>query len=261
MLKDEHLKVVYFNQNSAEVFPATDIKGGVAVTYRDAKKNFGAIGVFTSFPELGSILKKVEDKLGETLNSIFYPQTKVNQEIDHRFPTERRMRPNWFEKFPDIFRTDKDEEHNITIIGLEKGNKRTERFVSEAIVSDPNIKKYKLFIPKANGSGAIGEVLSTPLIGCTQTFYQVGSFDEKYLAQNCLKYIKSKFARVMLGILKITQDNPPIVWQKVPLQDFTANSDVPWEKSISEIEQYFYQKYELDDKEIKFIEEKVKEMV
>jgi len=125
--------------------------------------------------------------------------------------------------------------------------------------------KFKVFIPKANGSGALGEVLSTPLIGepligCSGTFYQIGSFDKEEDAISLFKYIKTKFARVMLGILKITQDNPPTVWKKVPMQDFTAHSDIDWSKSISEIDQQLYKKYGLDDKEIAFIEEKVRAM-
>ena len=45
-----------------------------------------------------------------------------------------------------------------------------------------NFDKYKIIIPKANGSGAIGEVLSTPLIGepligHTETFISIGAFD------------------------------------------------------------------------------------
>ena len=48
MLEDEHLKVVYFAQKSDEVFPNTDIKGGVVVTYRDCNKTFGAIGTTTT---------------------------------------------------------------------------------------------------------------------------------------------------------------------------------------------------------------------
>jgi hypothetical protein len=59
MLEDEHLKVEYFEQDSSKVFSNTDIKGGVAVTYRDANAEFGAIGTFTAFPELNNILKKV----------------------------------------------------------------------------------------------------------------------------------------------------------------------------------------------------------
>jgi hypothetical protein len=64
----------------------------------------------------------------------------------------------------------------------------------------------------------------------------------------------------MLGILKITQDNPKDKWQNVPLQDFTVNSDIDWSKSISEIDQKLYKKYDLSNQEISFIEEKVQSM-
>jgi hypothetical protein len=35
MLADQHLKVAKFVQDSAAIFPGTDIKGGIAITYRD----------------------------------------------------------------------------------------------------------------------------------------------------------------------------------------------------------------------------------
>ena len=75
-----------------------------------------------------------------------------------------------------------------------------------------------------------------------------------------VNYIKTKFSRAMLGLLKITQHNPPTVWAKVPLQDFTPNSDIDWTKSIPEIDQQLYTKYGLSQDEIDFIEEKVKVM-
>lgn len=40
-------------------------------------------------------------------------------------------------------------------------------------------------------------------------------------------------------------------------QDFTENSDLDWSKSISEIDQQLYKKYQLSQEEIDFIEEKV----
>ncbi len=75
-----------------------------------------------------------------------------------------------------------------------------------------------------------------------------------------MKYIKSKFAITMLGILKITQDNPPEKWALVPLQDLTANSNINWTKSIPEIDKLLYEKYGLSQDEISFIETYVKEM-
>ena len=106
----------------------------------------------------------------------------------------------------------------------------------------------------------MGETLSTPLVGHTQTYLSFGAFNTEYEANSCFKYIKTKFARVMLGILKVTQDNKAGTWRYVPLQDFTSNSDIDWSKSIHEIDLQLYKKYGLDDKEIEFIETHVKEM-
>lgn len=156
------------------------------------------------------------------------------------------------------------------ILGRYK-NDRVYRWIRKDYVNEPYAhNKYRVVLPKANGSGAIGEVLSTPLIGepligepligFTQTFISIGSFNKREEAENCLRYIKSKFARTMLGILKITQDNPKDKWQKVPLQDFTVNSDIDWTKSVPEIDLQLYKKYGLSNEEISFIEEKVQPM-
>ena len=65
----------------------------------------------------------------------------------------------------------------------------------------------------------------------------------------------------MLGVLKVTQDNNKEVWKFVPLQDFTENSDIDWSKSIPEIDQQLYAKYNLNEEEISFIESMIKPMV
>ena len=75
-----------------------------------------------------------------------------------------------------------------------------------------------------------------------------------------MKYVKTKFARAMLGILKVTQNNAKPTWKYVPLQDFTSSSDIDWSKSVHEIDLQLYRKYGLDEKEIEFIETHVKEM-
>lgn len=98
-------------------------------------------------------------------------------------------------------------------------------------------------------------------MGYTQSFIGIGSFSTVDEANAALKYIKSKFARTMLGILKITQDNNRETWKYVPLQDFTSASDIDWSKPVPEIDRQLYAKYGLDEKEIEFIETHVKEMV
>lgn len=78
--------------------------------------------------------------------------------------------------------------------------------------------------------------------------------------ENFMKYIKRKFARAMLGTLKVTQDNPRETWLNVPLQNFTVESDIDWSKSVSEIDKQLYKKCNLSPEETFFIESKVMEM-
>ena len=49
----------------------------------------------------------------------------------------------------------------------------------------------------------------------------------------------------MLGILKIDQHNEKDTWKKVPLQNFTPESDIDWSVSIAEIDKQLYKKYNL----------------
>ena len=276
MLDDAHLKVELYEADASTMFPGTDIKGGVAVTYRDSARDFGAIGTFTAFEELNSILKKAGCvNENSSLASIIYTQVRFNLEALYSSHPEmksrigsngkdKRFRNNIFDKIP-LF---KEEECNgaIKVLGIQK-NKRVFRFIDRCLVDmeHENLSKYKVLVPRANGSGALGEILSTPLIGTpligyTQSFIGIGSFDSELEAQACMKYVKSKFARALLGILKITQDNDRGVWRLIPLQDFTAASDIDWSKSVAEIDRQLYAKYGLDEDEIEFIETHVKEM-
>lgn len=275
ILNDPHFKVVWYNPKSTDVFPNVDLKGGVAITFRNTVENWGSIGTFTAFYELNTIIKKVSANTVDTLNNIIYPQNKfILGELYKDFPSyrnrigsngkEKRLTTSIFE-LTEIFKENRSNSNELCILGLVK-NIRTYKYVSpKYIESHKNLKKYKVLVPKSNGSGAIGEVLSTPLIGepligYTQSFISIGSFDNLNEAEACLKYIKSKFARVMLGTLKATQDNSKEVWKLVPLQDFTNESDIDWSKSVAEIDKQLYAKYNLEQHEIDFIESKIKPM-
>ena len=277
MLNDEHYKVVQYWANSGDVFPTVDIKGGVAVTYWDKKKTFEKIGTFTSYPELNGIKKKAAPTEEiNSLMSIMYNQTNFDLDVllkEHpdyikgigSEGKDRRLEKNIFDKIP-LFTEEKSNEDDIKILGVIK-NKRCYRFIPRKYldISHENLMKYKVLVPRSNGSGAIGEVLSTPILGepilgYTRTFLGIGAFDSKEEAENALKYVRTKFARTMLGILKITQDNPIETWRLVPLQDFTTKSDIAWNQSIPEIDKQLYKKYNLSKEEIAFIESKVREM-
>lgn len=283
MLKDKHLKVEYYEQDSSKVFENTSIIGGVVITYRDANADFGAIKTFAVFPELNGILRKVTKCVSGSLSSIIYGQLiyQFTIKLTAAYPNiadvtihngKYLFRTNAFDRFSVIFFDSKpDDGHEyIQILGLQN-NKRVYKWVRrDYITGHESLEKYKVFISKSNGaSGTLGDVparmistplLGTPFVGTTQTFLTVGAFDIREEATAALKYVRSKFARVLLGVLKITQDNTAEKWKYVPLQDFTPASDIDWSKSIPEIDQQLYKKYGLDEKEIEFIESHVKEM-
>ncbi len=279
MLQDKHIKVEYYEQNSSVVFPNTDIKGGVAILYRDAQKDFGAIDTFTSFKELNTILSKVSNLSDTTFDTIvsgsdiYQYSSLMHKENPDVINLLSESHPNTIVTSAlsvlnnIIFFSDKPNDGNnyIEVLGRFE-NSRAFHWIREDYINKPNdFNYYKVLVPKSNGTGAIGEVLSTPLIGepligFTQTFISIGAFDNIEEAESCLKYVKSRFARTMLGILKITQHNPRGTWAKVPLQDFTSASDIDWTQSIAEIDQQLYKKYGLSEEEIAFIEEKVQPM-
>lgn len=187
-----------------------------------------------------------------------YPDLSIGSE-----GRERRLTTSIFSL--NIFYDNKKHSDDIEIIGL-IDNKRVRKFIECKYIEDNgNLNTYKVIVPKSNGSGAIGEVLSTPILGepilgYTQSFIGIGNFKNKAESTAALKYIKTKFARTMLGILKVTQDNSKKTWKYVPLQDFTESSDIDWSKSIHEIDEQLYAKYGLSDNEIQFIENKVQTM-
>lgn len=272
MLNSRHLKVKFYELKSNKVFPGTDIKGGVVITYHDKNKNFEPIETFISDPILDRIYRKTKKLEEPSLSEIMYgsdshkfldimfeehPELKERTDSSHR----NAVSTNVFKRYPEVFTLNPYEDiEYVQIIGRDN-NERSFKYLKKSYLREhPNLEFWKIILPKANGSGALGEVLSTPLIGYSQTFISIGKFDAKIEAVACFKYIKTKFARAMLGILKLTQDNPPATWSKVPLQDFTVDSDIDWSQSIEDIDRQLYRKYGLSQEEIEFIESKVRAM-
>lgn len=277
MLSDPHLTVPVYVPNSNTLFPGTGIEGGIAVTYRDEEKTSSPIGTFAKHPELNSILQKSSSARAVSLSSIMsssrsYRYTeKMHSDHPHLAGTmssgeHYKINTRTFEQLSVLYSTDQPSEvaPHVRVFGL-AGRARAYRWVHADYVAGPEaLSAYKVAIPAANGSQSLGGIgvplVLEPNVAVTQSFITVGAFAERSKAEACLRYVKSKFARTLLSVLKITQHNPAKVWKHVPLQDFTSNSDIDWSKSIPEIDQQLYAKYKLDADEIAFIETHVKPM-
>ena len=281
MLEDKNIKLIWYRPNISDVFAGLSFTGGVAVTLRDTAQDFGSIEFFTAYPILNQIVKKVGKlKPEESLGSIVYLQNKFNlEELYKDYPQyksiigsdgrERRLTTPIFKQL-DIFKKEQTDKEEIKIIGLYNGS-RTERFIPVKYLDTEgtNLRKWKVLLSKSDGAaGQLGKPiparilgrpeLCNPNVGYTQSFKSIGSYDTEEEAMAVLKYLRTKFARLMLSVLKVTQDINIDVWDYVPLQDFARSSDINWSVSVTEIDQQLYAKYRLSDKEIEFVESMIK---
>ena len=280
MLNDPHLKVPFFESDSAKVFKDILIPGGIAITYRDSRVEFGKIGKFVSYPELNVIRNKVWREEQDSIRTIIYSQNKFNLDLLYNdYPEyrsiigsngkDRRFRQIIMERL-DAFTEEKKETNSIRVLGLIK-RARAYRYIPQKYVEDEIwIDKYKVFVPFSNGaSGTLGDeparmiskpVLGMPGDGITQTFIGFGVFDSQFEAEALLKYIKTKFCRILLAILKVTQGNKSETWEYVPMQNFSRTSDIDWDKSIEEIDNQLYRKYALSEEDVAFINRRIAEI-
>ena len=126
---------------------------------------------------------------------------------------------------------------------------------SEIPKNTEDIDKYKVYISAGynGGDNYPHQILGKPIVGepnscCTETYVQIGPAKNENEANNIAAYMKTKFFRFMVMLLKNTQHALKKVYQLVPQQDFSK----PW------TDEELYAKYGLSDEEIDFIESMIK---
>lgn len=277
MLSDKHIKLLYDYQRPDEVFPDTNNRGGLCFIVRD--RNFNntialpkvvsnrggqdvisqnrsiktdGLDMFIRHQEAISILQKV------TENVAFVPLSK-HMSKRKPFGVESNVirTSNWHSE---------KQEGDISCIGkgLVKG------FIPLSLVSSnmDAIGLWKVLVPRANNIGTelhddnLNSQICPPKTICTEAYLFIGmgiNLDKRQ-AMNASKYMRTRFARLMHSLAKTSHDATSKTYRFVPLQDFTAQSDIDWSKSIHDIDQQLYRKYGLSAEEIAFIESKIKEM-
>lgn len=284
MLNDPSIQSFVYYQNSKEIFPDNDIKGGIAYFTRNTEHkgkanitihtknnkeisrtdylNTANSGRLIIYNELGTILNKVYNK---KYNSFVSISTIISGRNPYGLQTNFFANPKkaGIDKLMDL----RNDVSDFRVIGLGAKQSRMEKFISSNEIiprGGDYINVWKVFSPYAYGSGAFGETIPDPFIGepgdiVTETFLRFGCFETKLEAENLLKYIKTKFFRALVGILKVTQHSTT-TYEFIPLQRFTKDSNIDWTKSIQDIDRQLYEIYNFSKDEINFIEDYVKPM-
>lgn len=277
ILSDDHLMVAVYESDSSAIFPGTSIDGGIVVTYRDASRLIGPIGGHSHISDTAkSLVEQVASHATASLSSIIteHPCSWNKQvfadhpELRGRIPESSglRLKTNTFERMSEVCLTadPQDGLAYVRILGLNK-RKRELRWVRRDYLVTPEVvDKHKVILAGADGAAAkSGRVIGPPTVaapvtGYTQTFMSIGLFDTAAEAEACAMYLRTKFARAMLRMLKTTQHNSAIKWKYVPLQDFAESSEIDWSATVPEIDQQLYVKYRLSREQIAFIEGHIK---
>jgi len=256
MLNDKRISKIFDFPNSSDCFPGVEIKGGVCYFLWDRDYS-GECEITNIENNKRNTIKR--PLLEKNLNFfIRYNQSisivrKVLEFNENKFNHLVSSRKCY--GFPTNFRGKKKNEKNKTKIYQNGGY----GYISEKDVEAgrKNIQKHKIFITKAYGAGESfpHQILNIPFYGevnsvCTETYIEIGPFKSKQVCENVMSYIKTKFFRFMVLMIKNTQDATRGVYRLVPVQNF--------EKKIDD--KFLFKKYKLTENEIGFIDTMIKPM-
>lgn len=140
-------------------------------------------------------------------------------------------------------------EHEVKLQGREYGYISHHEVTKQA----DTIYLHKVLFPEAAGTGIDNLILGEPILALapscfSATYVCIGANPHRpYTTQECehiRKYLLTRFLRYLVSIKKNTQHGPRSAFTFVPQEDFTTQSDIDWSKSIAEIDEQLYAKYE-----------------
>ena len=270
MMSDKHIKYIMDYEDAQECFSGIHLDGGVCYFLHD--KDY-----------LGKVNYIYKPKDSEKIYSERYLKTELSDTVirDYRqisiIEKSQKLREPRFSEivaarnpygYPaDLFNNPNNyPEANLSlefkpgfskifgVCGKKGGAKRVIGYVNSNSAKENNsIDKYKLFFSKAYMTTSTVPpeiIIGEPSDLCTETFLQIGEFDDYNYAKNCLSYIKCKFFRALLFYNRHSLNISRESFNLIPLQDFSK----PW------TDEELYAKYNLTQDEINFIESMIKPM-
>ncbi len=257
MLHDKSIRNLVDYPVASECFPGVEIKGGVCYFLWD-RDNKGECKVntiqgnkqsslsrpllennceiFIRYNEAITILRKVQAYNEKSFTELVSSRKPFGFASDFK-----NFQQNYFDNSVKIYA-------NKTIGYIEK-NKINQ--------NSDWVNSYKIYISFAYGAGEDfpHQILNKPILGlpnscCTETYLHIGPFKNEKESVNVLNYIKTKFFRFLVLLIKNTQNATKKVYSFVPIQDFNEE----W------TDEKLYKKYGLTQDEIDFIESMIRPM-
>ena len=258
MLNDDRIRIIHDFPETKDCFPGLNIRGGVCyfLWERDNRGDCKVINhikdttissnrpllekdctVFIRYNQAISILRKIQAQKEQTFGEI----------VSSRKPFG--LASNF-----DRFQTKKTPMFNIKLYRFgDCGYVNIEQIEKLQNI----VKNYKVLVSKASPGGdeyphsiVSAPIISEPNSVCTETYLVIKTVPSREQAENLITYIKTRFFRFMMSLVKNTQNISRGSYMFVPLQDFSK----PW------TDEELYKKYGLTDEEIQFIESMIRPM-
>ncbi|KTD16904.1 Eco57I restriction-modification methylase domain-containing protein [Legionella jordanis] len=227
MINSGKIKNLKYFKNSSDIFPTVDINGGICfihyaknhnglTTFSDDKYqinlNLNEFDIIADDPNGYNIVRKIlRHWNGKYIGSIAWSRNPFG------------LATNYFNKYKESGVRSKN------FIPCLTRNKIT-KFVDKSFIKKnfSKINDWKVGIPAVAG-GSKGNRRSTIPLNqiflipsgtiCTETYSIIDTFTNKEDAENLISYLKTDFARYLLGLRKITQHIPKDRWNWVPYVD------------------------------------------
>jgi hypothetical protein len=279
MLNDLHLKEIHDWLTPEDVFPNTNIRGGV--NYFLWNRNYtNELIRFASYKNGRKIsdlkrplaIKGIDILLRDNVGIKVLEKIYAN-DYENIFTISEIVSPRKPFGFGGYFVDDErfnssENSLKFPIVCYAKGWKKgyIEREIVE--IRQAWIDEWKIFTPRANNIGTelsddnfnvrIGE----PGTICTESYMVIGA-DQRFGQREVEalgKYLQTKFSRFLHSLAKGSQDATAKTYRFIPMQDFTDKSDINWKKSTLELDEQLYKKYNLTALEVEYIKSNIKEM-
>lgn len=282
MMSDKHLALMVDYENDREIFPSAHNDGGICYFLYDSEYDKDGYLRYILHLANGHILSSCrtlsdgnadivirDGRRLSIIEKVSYDKNRFKEIVSLTQPYGiRKDLFNSPERYPDAHLSDSPFNGSVKIYGvkgIKGGAKRTEGYITFNTITKnaSTVDKYKLFFTTSYSTNATNPPQS--IIGnrneiCTETFLLIGPFSTQEEQLNCKKFFDTNFFKILIffgrGTMQVSRD----VFRFIPMQDFTANSDIDWSKSIEEIDAQLYAKYNLSDEEISFIESMIKPM-
>lgn len=260
MLNSGHIRNLTDFPDSGAAFPGVQIKGGICYFLWDrdyigpcdvtrmadsaehVQKNraLGEFDVFIRDERALGVLKKVMIKGEASILSLVSGDTPYG--IATNFD-------DW---------TEMPVQGCIPLYLISRG-KRSVGYIKKNVIRKnvSSLPQWKVLVPEAYGAGEsfphqiLGkEVIAPPPSACTQSYLTVSPFASEDEARSFASYYRSRLFRFLVSLRKITQHALRSTYSWVPQQTW----DQTW------TDEQLYQKYEIEQEEIAYIESMIRPM-